>query len=47
MSWLRLMEEHIKETEKDVEEIKSGPVRPVREKHRVRKLIKEMWPAYL
>src|SRR5450432_2780259 len=50
MSWLRLMEEKIKESEPvetpgETEAILSVP--PAHKKHSFAGLIKEMWPAYL
>ncbi|MDP9041227.1 MAG: hypothetical protein M3N30_04545 [Bacteroidota bacterium] len=49
MSWLRLMEESIQENESALtgEETKAVQQLPVRKKHTVSGLIKEMWPAYL
>jgi hypothetical protein len=49
MSWLRLMEETIKENEASQAAGETEIVRPPvpRKKHGVATLIKEMWPAYL
>ncbi len=50
MSWLRLMEESIKEPDEDSAEISASDLAPVRKtvkKHGVVVLIREMWPVYL
>ena len=49
MSWLRLMEESIKENESiaDTPEATSVPPPVTRRRNKVIHLVKEMWPAYL
>jgi hypothetical protein len=49
MSWLRLMEESIKENESATVavETKTDPSAVSPQRHRVAALIKDMWPAYL
>ena len=48
MSWLRLMEEKIKENESgSTEELESAKQPVLKKKHSVGDLVREMWPAYL
>ncbi|HEY4336296.1 MAG TPA: hypothetical protein VGM89_10370 [Puia sp.] len=46
MSWLRLMEQHMKELKKTAEAPATG-AKPAKKRNRILHLLSEMWPAYL